>query len=79
MNNMFEYIFGSMDKSEAALQKIHKALKVQDVINRRFVCFTFVTAVYVVVMGMHIQEQNEKIKKLSDEVEKLKESAESDS
>lgn len=77
MDEMIGYIFGRLKVSEDALRKINKVLKVQNQINRRSVLFGALVLANGILVGMHIQEQNEKIKKLSEEIEKMKEPTES--
>lgn len=73
---MFDYIFSSLRASEESLRNVHRVLKCQNLINRRFALFTMATAAGFVVLGAHIQAQNEIIKKLGKEIKRMQEPTE---
>ena len=77
MGEMVNYIFKSMGRTETAIHKINKNLKLQSKFNNRAALFCCLTAAYIFVSGRMITAQGEQIKKLNDEIEKMKERTES--
>jgi hypothetical protein len=76
MDEMMGYVFGNLKISEAAIRKINRALKFQNMINRRFVWCGLVTAVGFAVITKTIKEQQEQIKKLGEEIERMQQPTE---
>ena len=76
MDEMIGYIFGNLKISESAIRKITQTLKYQSRINRNVACFTVMTAIGFAVVNKTIKEQHEQIKKLSKEIERMKEPTE---
>lgn len=77
MDEMLGYIFGRLKLSEDALRSINGTLRSQNLLNRRVALFALLVTANIAVMGIHIHEQNEKIKKLSEEIKAMKEPTES--
>ena len=76
MDEMISYIFGSMKTYDHALVKIHRVLKYQNKINRRFALCSMLTGVGFILVGAHIQMQNETIEQLRKEMKKMQEPTE---
>lgn len=72
MNEMLNYIFGSMNASERAIKRINKTLQSQNSINARTTLLFISMACSILAMSAQIKEQREEIKKLSDEVKELR-------
>lgn len=72
MNEMFNYIFGSLNASERAMKRINRTLQSQNSINARTTLLFISTACCILAMSAQIKEQREEIEKLSDEVKELK-------
>ena len=73
MNEMLNYIFGSMNASERAIKRINRTLQSQNSINARTTLCLFISmACSILAMSAQIKEQREEIKKLSDEVKELR-------
>ena len=79
MPEMVCYIFGSLERNEAAIRNINKNLMQQKRFNSSVVLFSFVVAAHVTITNKMLKKQREQIKKLNDEIGKLKESTESES
>ena len=77
MGEMVSYIFGTLQNTETAVRRIAKTLQLQRVVNRRVAIFTVVAAVNIIVLAKAVADQSEQIKKLNDEIEKLKAPTES--
>ena len=67
------YIFGNLCSTEKAIRHIGKCLVHQNKINKQFATFALVAATHAVLVNIYICEQDKKIKKLSKEIEELKE------
>lgn len=76
MNEMIGYFFSKMKMSEEALVRINKVFKIQNKINRRLALCSMLTGVGFILVNAYIQEQNEKIKQLSDTIAKMQEPTE---
>jgi len=72
MDEMINYIFGSLKRSESELRHLRKTLKNQMNINRRFSAFALAATGYVILLEISSREQNKKIEKLSAELKELK-------
>ena len=72
MDEMLNYIFGSLNKSERAVQRINRSLRSQNSINSRTTFCLFISTACILVMNAQIKDQRKKIEKLSDEIEELK-------
>lgn len=64
MNEMMSYIFGTLQKNEAALISVGKALKSQARFNSNLTVLVLAGAVYVYVSERRHNEQEKKIRKL---------------
>lgn len=71
MNEMMSYIFGTLQKNEAALTNVAKALKAQSKFNKNLTIFVLAGTVYVYVSERRRKEQEKKIKQLREELDKL--------
>ena len=65
MSTMLSYIFNSLANADADLRKINKALRTQSALNG-----IFAGVIYFAVN--QLKQQQEEIKKLTEEVEELK-------
>lgn len=74
MDEMMNYIFGSLRSSEVAIKHIQRILEGQQRLNRNVVLCIWATTTYVVLTELNRREQNRKIEKLSNEIEELKRS-----
>ena len=72
MNEMLNYIFGSMNASERAIKRINRTLQSQNSINARTTLCLFISTACILAMSAQIKEQSKEIEKLSDEVKELK-------
>lgn len=72
MNEMLNYIFGSLNASERAVKGINRTLQSQNSINARTTLCLFISTACILAMSAQIKEQSKEIEKLSDEVEELK-------
>lgn len=66
------YIFRSLKSSEDSVRCIKRALKAQRAVNQAIALFAWATVAHMVMELHHDQKQNEKIEKLSNEIEELK-------
>lgn len=74
MDEMMNYIFGSIRTSEVAVKNISKALTKQTKINKSFRLFAICVTVNLVISEIERREQSEKIRKMEKEIEELKRS-----
>lgn len=72
MNEMLNYIFGSLNASERAMKRINRTLQSQNSINARTTLCLFISTACILAMSAQIKRQREEIEKLSDEVKELK-------
>ena len=72
MNEMLNYIFGSMNASERAIKRINRTLQSQNSINARTTLCLFISTACILAMSAQIKEQSKEIEKLSDEVKELR-------
>jgi len=77
MDEMIAYIFGKMRVTENALNNVGKVMKTQNAINRKLAIGIMLSGIGFIMTAAIIQMQDDKIKQLSEEIEKLKEPAES--
>ena len=74
MNEMMNYIFGSMSRSESAIKNMNKALHNQAKFNKKVAIFALVMTAYTVLSEIDRREQEKEIKRLSNEIKELKRS-----
>lgn len=77
MDEMFGYVFGKLRVTEDALRKVGNVMKSQNVINKKLAIGIMLSGIGFIMTAAIIQMQDDKIKQLSAEIEKLKESTES--
>lgn len=73
MENTFNYIFGNLMVNNNAIKQIAKCLKTQSRFNMCMVTFTVFATLGAMSLNAQINEQEEKINKLTKEIEELKE------
>ena len=72
MNEMINYIFGNMKKSEYTLRNIQNVIKNQAFINQRFTLCIIITITYMVLSEIRNMEYNSKINELNKELQCMK-------
>lgn len=77
MDEMFGYVFGRLKATEGVLKNVGKAMKCQNAINRKLAIGIMLSGIGFIMVGAMMQDQSNKIKQLSEEIEKLKEPTES--
>lgn len=65
MSEIFGYIFKNLEKTQNGLVRQNK-------INRRFITFAWLTAGYLILTNMQLNNQSNKIAELDKEIEGLK-------
>ena len=78
MNEMVNYIFGTLANTDARLKNVYKNLRLQRAFNTRVVLFAVGMTANMIFTNRILKSYNEEIKKLNDEIEKLKETTEGD-
>lgn len=73
MDEMYSYIFGKLKTTEDIMHRIGHAMVCQNKINRKLALAGMLTGVGFILIGVYMQEQDKKIKQLSDEINKMKE------
>lgn len=72
MNEIMNYIFGSLRDSEKALVAIQRQLKSQARVNKSIEFFAIVMLLNIVVSTKVEKEQTKRIQKLEETIEELK-------
>lgn len=72
MIEMFNYIFGVLNKNDDAVKNINKAIKAQKRAHNGLTVITLATVAYIAAMTIHVKEQNEVIAELSNDIKELK-------
>lgn len=72
MNEIMNYIFGSLRDSEKALVAIQRQLKSQARVNKSIEFFAIVMLLNIVVNTKVEKEQTKRIRKLEETIEELK-------
>ena len=72
MEELLNHIFGSLNSSEKAIERLRAADAKQNSINKSIVAFSFAVAFYVVVTDHENRIRDKKIAALNSEIEELK-------
>lgn len=72
MNEVMNYIFGSMKNTEVALRSVGKTLNEQAKINKSIVIFSVVTAAAIHQLQKKVARLDDEVKRLSNEIEEMK-------
>lgn len=72
MNEIMNYIFGSLRDSEKALVAIQRQLKSQARVNKSIEFFAIIMLLNIVVSTKVEKEQTKRIRKLEETIEELK-------
>ncbi len=72
MNEIMNYIFGSLRNSEKALAIVQKRLRSQMRFNKNVEIFAFLMTIHAFLITKESMEQKERIRKMEKAIEELK-------